>query len=225
MTVFQLHRKAPDKHARRGKFYQTVYPERSQANAVSDDACADGNSALDGHPGDGEPFETECPRDKLRPPAIRQSRCRCFGATLRHLLPILDIYRRYYGAKMSLFILATFYFSMSLAALAIEFAFQALGGIPAQKATVVEASLRLNYTTVLNVMFLALAALLIWRFLTTGGPGMLRHMSSAAREKVPRSVSQKPVGSDKYTCPMHPNVILENPGNCPNCDMKLIKRA
>jgi hypothetical protein len=36
------------------------------------------------------------------------------------VLPILDIYRRYYGTRMSLFILLTFYFSMSLAALAIE---------------------------------------------------------------------------------------------------------
>jgi uncharacterized protein len=43
------------------------------------------------------------------------------------VLPILDIYRRYYGMKMSLFILVTFYFSMSLAALAIDFAFQSLG--------------------------------------------------------------------------------------------------
>ena len=32
------------------------------------------------------------------------------------VLPILDIYRRYYGMKMTLFILLTFYFSMSVAA-------------------------------------------------------------------------------------------------------------
>ena len=39
------------------------------------------------------------------------------------ILPILDIYRRYYGPRMSLFILVTLYLSMSLAALAIEFVF------------------------------------------------------------------------------------------------------
>jgi uncharacterized membrane protein YraQ (UPF0718 family) len=72
------------------------------------------------------------------------------------VLPILDIYRRYYGVKMSLFILATFYISMSLASLVIEFAFQGLGLIPAHQAKVVEASLHFNYTTVLDVIFLAI---------------------------------------------------------------------
>src|SRR5215472_10678633 len=66
------------------------------------------------------------------------------------VLPILDIYRRYYGMKMSLFILAIFYFSMSLAALAIEFAFQGLGLIPTHQAKVIEASLEFNYTSALN---------------------------------------------------------------------------
>ena len=26
----------------------------------------------------------------------------------------------------------------------------------------------------------------------------------------------------KYTCPMHPEVITNNPGNCPKCGMKLV---
>ena len=33
-----------------------------------------------------------------------------------------------------------------------------------------------NYTTVLNILFLALSALLVWRFLRTGGPEMLKMM-------------------------------------------------
>jgi uncharacterized membrane protein YraQ (UPF0718 family) len=97
------------------------------------------------------------------------------------VLPILDIYRRYYGMKMTLFILATFYFSMSVAALVIEFVFQGLGLIPPHQATVVQASVGLNYTTVLNIVFLVLAGFLVWRFFTTGGPMMLRHMSSSDR--------------------------------------------
>jgi uncharacterized membrane protein YraQ (UPF0718 family) len=95
------------------------------------------------------------------------------------VLPILDIYRRYYGTNMSLFLLATFYFSMSVAALAIEFVFRGLGLIPPHRASVVEASLSLNYTTVLNIVFLILAGLLLWRFFTTGGPKMLKHMSAS----------------------------------------------
>jgi uncharacterized protein len=95
------------------------------------------------------------------------------------VLPILDIYRRYYGMKMTFFILATFYFSMSVAALVIEFIFRGLGLIPSHRATVVQASVGFNYTTLLNLAFLVLAGFLVWHFFTTGGPMMLRHMSSS----------------------------------------------
>ncbi len=40
----------------------------------------------------------------------------------------------------------------------------------------VEASITWNYTTVLNLVFLALAAVLVVRFLHTGGPQMLKLM-------------------------------------------------
>ncbi len=145
------------------------------------------------------------------------------------VLPILDIYRRYYGMKMSRFILVTFYISMSVAALAIEFIFQAFGLIPQHPATVVEASLTFNYTTVLNGMFLALSAVLLWRFFTTGGPEMLRHMNRAAGTEstgvVTDTTSERAQDSHEYTCPMHPEIIQEKPGNCPKCGMRSIMRA
>jgi uncharacterized protein len=94
------------------------------------------------------------------------------------VLPILDIYRRYYGAKMALFILASFYATMALAGLAVELVFKALGLVPSTRdAKVVQASVSLNYTTVLNVIFLALAVALVWRFVATGGLPMLRMMN------------------------------------------------
>src|SRR5437868_8477780 len=43
------------------------------------------------------------------------------------ILPILDIYRRYYGAKTALFLLASFYAAMALAGLAVELLFVGLG--------------------------------------------------------------------------------------------------
>ena len=43
-----------------------------------------------------------------------------------------------------------------------------------------EASIAWNYTTWLNLAFLILAALLISRFLKTGGPAMLRMMNRPA---------------------------------------------
>lgn len=41
-------------------------------------------------------------------------------------MSILDIYRKYYGMKMSLFLLATFYASIAGAAFIMELLFQAL---------------------------------------------------------------------------------------------------
>ena len=93
------------------------------------------------------------------------------------VIPILDIYRKYYGLKMSAFILGTFYCSMTLAALGIEFLFQEAGLVPsARRARIVDASVSLNYTTVLNIIFLIVAGWLVMRFLRTGGPEMLRMM-------------------------------------------------
>ena len=93
------------------------------------------------------------------------------------VLPILDIYRKYYGWKMTGMILGVFYLAMAVAALVIELLFSSLGLIPQQRlAQVVEASIAFNYTTVLNIVFLAIAVFLLVRFFRTGGRGMLAHM-------------------------------------------------
>lgn len=95
------------------------------------------------------------------------------------VLPILDIYRKYYGLKISVFLLAVFYVAMAAAALIVEFLFGMLHLIPRQhSARIVEEAIRWNYTTWLNLAFLTLAALLVWRFLQTGGPEMLRMMNA-----------------------------------------------
>jgi uncharacterized membrane protein YraQ (UPF0718 family) len=96
------------------------------------------------------------------------------------VLPILDIYRKYYGIKISLLLLVIFYASMATAALVVEFVFGALHLIPEQrKAQIVEESVRWNYTTILNIVFLLVASVMIIRFLRTGGPAMLRMMSGS----------------------------------------------
>ena len=95
------------------------------------------------------------------------------------ILPILDIYRKYYGPRMAAFLLVTFYVTMAASGLAVELLFQALGIVPTERdADVVEASVKLNYTTVLNIVFLLLAAVLVWRyFMRGGGLRMLRMMN------------------------------------------------
>jgi uncharacterized membrane protein YraQ (UPF0718 family) len=93
------------------------------------------------------------------------------------VLPIIDIYRKYYGWKVAGLIVAIFYVAMVFAALVIEFLFDLLRLIPSQRsAQIVEMSISFNYTTVLNIIFLVIAALLLVRFFRTGGPKMLAHM-------------------------------------------------
>jgi uncharacterized membrane protein YraQ (UPF0718 family) len=93
------------------------------------------------------------------------------------VLPIIDIYRKYYGWKVAGLIVAGFYVAMVVAALLVELFFNFLGMIPPQRsAQIVEMSISFNYTTVLNIIFLAIAALLLVRFFRTGGPKMLAHM-------------------------------------------------
>jgi uncharacterized membrane protein YraQ (UPF0718 family) len=131
------------------------------------------------------------------------------------ILPILNIYRKYYGVKVSLFLLATFYATMVAAGLVVEFLFDALGLIPTSRhAKVVEAGITFNYTTWLNIVFLGLAAVLIVRFLRTGGPAMLRTMGKPPPEKG--------TADEEHVCPMHPNIRQWGPGRCPECGMDLV---
>ncbi|MFJ4846640.1 MULTISPECIES: permease [unclassified Streptomyces] len=96
------------------------------------------------------------------------------------ILPILNIYRKYYGTRMALFLLGTFYVAMVVAGYVVEIVFGALGLIPdPSRARVPTGGVRWDYTTWLNIAFLALAAVLLARFLATGGRGMLRMMGGA----------------------------------------------
>jgi len=100
------------------------------------------------------------------------------------ILPILDIYRRYYGRRMAGFILVTFYAAMVCAGLIVEFLFQGLGLTPTERnAKVVTARVAWNYSTYLNIVFLTLAAVLVWRYFRRGGGWtMLRMMNEPVGE-------------------------------------------
>ncbi|MGO9031300.1 permease [Mycobacterium sp.] len=96
------------------------------------------------------------------------------------ILPILNIYRKYYGTAMMLMLLGTFYAAMVVAGYLVELVFGAASLIPSQRnATVMHAGISLNYTTWLNIAFLALATVLVIRFVTTGGIPMLRMMGGS----------------------------------------------
>ena len=80
-------------------------------------------------------------------------------------IPLLLIYRKYYGGRLTLRLLVWFWAVMSTAGLITELLFDAAGLIPTNRTqTVVETSFRWNYTTFLNIAFLALAGYLYWLY-------------------------------------------------------------
>ncbi len=106
------------------------------------------------------------------------------------ILPILDIYRKYYGWKVMGYILVTFYVTMAAAGYVVEFLFEALGIIPQNRNVVtITAGIQWNYTTILNIIFLVLAAVLVIRFIRTGGLPMLRMMNTSEHEMTHHEMS------------------------------------
>ncbi|MGW8450173.1 permease [Streptomyces niveus] len=98
------------------------------------------------------------------------------------ILPILNIYRKYYGARTAAFLLGTFYLAAVVAGYAVELVFGGLGLIPDQAdAKLPTEGVSWNYTTWLNIVFLAFAAVLLLRFVRTGGLTMLRMTGGRGR--------------------------------------------
>src|SRR5438874_5902032 len=91
------------------------------------------------------------------------------------ILPILNIYRKYYGGRTALYLLGVPYAAMVLAGFLVGGVFQLLGLAPTNHhVTVFEAQPTWNYTTFLDIAFLVLMAVMAWRLVTTGGTEMLR---------------------------------------------------
>ncbi len=110
------------------------------------------------------------------------------------VLPVLDIYRKYYGWKMAGYILITFYLTMAAAGYVVEVVFGALGIIPTDRSVAkISEGLSFNYTTWLNLLFLILAAVLVWRFLRTNGLAMLKMMDHPMTGMTDQSLVQDPV--------------------------------
>jgi uncharacterized protein len=87
-------------------------------------------------------------------------------------LPLLFIYRRYYGPGMMLRMLAVFWALMSTAGLITELLFRGAGIVPTtRRATIVPDGFSWNYTTYLNFVFLVLFAVLYWLYRTRGRLG------------------------------------------------------
>ena len=97
------------------------------------------------------------------------------------IIPILLIYRKYYGTRMMLFILASFYASMVAAGWLTELIFGLFGLIPStHHVAAIVPNISFNYTTYLNFMFIILAMVLVIRFIKTGALPMLKMMGGEA---------------------------------------------
>ncbi len=80
-------------------------------------------------------------------------------------LPLLAIYRKYYGTAMMLRMLAVMWATMSVGGLAVEYLFKALQiSAPGRPSLVVRTGFQWNYTTVLNVIALIGFAVVYWLY-------------------------------------------------------------
>ena len=79
--------------------------------------------------------------------------------------PLVLIYRRYYGGALTLRLVGVFWAVMAGAGLVVEGVFSGAGQVPDHRPTqIVATSFHWNYTTVLNIIFLGVFAVLYWMY-------------------------------------------------------------
>jgi uncharacterized protein len=86
-------------------------------------------------------------------------------------LPILLIYRKYYGTRFALKLALLMFATMVVAALVVDLVFSALGLVPDTRpsiASITERGIALNYTAVLNLVFTLVGAALVWLTVSRG---------------------------------------------------------
>jgi uncharacterized protein len=124
-------------------------------------------------------------------------------------LPLILIYRRLYGWSLTLRLVAAFWLVMSTAGVVTELVFAGLGIIPTVRpAEPVPAGFQWNYTTFLNVVFLAVFAGLYWlqRNRARFGGGARYAIDPICGMQVEKALAPAHVrhdGQDVYFCSDH----------------------
>ena len=80
------------------------------------------------------------------------------------IIPIVNIYRKYYGGRFAALLVAVMFGAMAVAALIVDALFSSLGLVPAKRpsiGSIAERPITWNYTSVLDLVFLAVFAALI----------------------------------------------------------------
>jgi uncharacterized membrane protein YraQ (UPF0718 family) len=118
------------------------------------------------------------------------------------ILPILTIYRKYYGPKFALRTTALMFVTMVLAALVINALFSALGLIPGGARPTrgdIFSSIGLNYKLVLNVLGVAIFAALFWLTMRRGVTDPVCGMKVDRAKAVTKQID----GHTMYFCSVH----------------------
>ena len=78
-------------------------------------------------------------------------------------MPLILIYRKFYGARLTIRLVSLFYVLMAVAGLATEGIFRLLHAVPTTRSLqVTSAHFEWNYTTFLNMLFILLAVAVYW---------------------------------------------------------------
>jgi uncharacterized membrane protein YraQ (UPF0718 family) len=112
--------------------------------------------------------------------------------------PLLLIYRRFYGTRLMLRMLALFWVVMAVAGLITEGIFRAAGLVPATRPKLIASDrFSWNYTTYLNLVFLVLFGLLYWiyrnRSRLGGGRTTDPTPCAACRSRWPTRLRRSPI--------------------------------
>jgi uncharacterized membrane protein YraQ (UPF0718 family) len=106
------------------------------------------------------------------------------------ILPILNIYRKYYGRRVAVYLFVVSYLTMALAGLLVGLLFNGSGLTPTNRLVAVfDTTVAWNYDTFLNIAFILLMGVLLVRFLRTGGVDMLRMMEMPMNSPDPESTA------------------------------------
>ncbi len=94
-----------------------------------------------------------------------------FGGTVAFIfadliaLPLVVIYGKFYGRKIATRLFFSFWAVMSVAGLAVDLLFRAVGiSFPARPIEIAPTMFSFNYTMVLNILFLVVAAVVYWTY-------------------------------------------------------------
>ena len=119
-------------------------------------------------------------------------------------LPLVLIYRKFYGGRLALRLVLTFWAVVSIAGLVTEVVFELMSLVPAHNSGAVVAGVHVgwNYTTVLNALALGLAGWLAWLYRNRdrlgGGAGLAKDVVCGMQVRAVDAPARAQYGPETY---------------------------